>query len=73
MQTLLAELLDSIVSLPREITAVALSDPLSAVLVAVGSLIFLVSFALGGYLTLGALVDLIIPDSTGRAPPRTDR
>ena len=73
MQALLSELLDSLITLPQEIAAVALSGPISFVLVVLGSLLFAVTFAVFGYLALGAVVDLVIPDSTGRAPPQANR
>lgn len=47
-------------------------DPLSAILFVLGQLLFVVSFAFFGYLVLGALVDLVIPDTSGRAPPRRE-
>ncbi|WP_135819938.1 hypothetical protein [Halostella litorea] len=49
---------------------VATSDPLSAALVAVGALFVVAPSAALAYLTAGAVVDLIIPESLGRAPPR---
>lgn len=73
MQTLLAELLDSIVSMPGRIADVAAQGPISAVLVVLGTLIFVAAFGVFGYLTLGALVDLVTPDVGGRAPPRAGR
>ena len=73
MQSLLTDLIDSIVSMPGEFATVANHDPLAAVLVAVGAVFMLVSFGVFGYLTLGALVDLVTPDLSGRAPPRADR
>lgn len=69
MQTLLTELIDSLIALPQEIASVALADPVSLVLVVVGSLLFGVSFALFGYLTLGAVVELLVPDLSGQSPP----
>ena len=73
MQSLLTELIDSLVAFPSEIGAVATNSVVGAVLVATGTLLMLVSFGVLGYLTLGALVDLVIPDSTGRSPPRAGR
>jgi len=47
-------------------------DPLSAILVVLGQLLFVVAFAVFGYLVLGSLVDFVIPESPGRSPPRRD-
>jgi len=47
-------------------------DPLSAILVALGNLFFAATFLFFGYLVLGSLVDLLIPESPGRAPPRRE-
>jgi len=47
-------------------------DPLSAILVALGNLLFAVTFLFFGYLVLGSLVDFVIPESPGRAPPRRE-
>lgn len=55
-----------------EFTDIALGDPLSAVLLAVGTLLIALSVGVLGYLALGAAVDLLIPD-TGRGPPRRAR
>ena len=52
-------------------TQVALRDPLSALLLLVGSALVFVSVGAFGYLTLGALVDLLTPEprSPGPRPP----
>lgn len=47
-------------------------DPLSAILVALGNLLFAATFLFFGYLVLGSLVDLLIPESPGRSPPRRE-
>lgn len=73
MQSLLTELIDSLVTLPQEIAGVALSGPIPFILVVVGSLLFALSFAVFGYLALGAAVDLLVPDFSGRSPPQADR
>ena len=73
MQSLLTDLIDSLIALPQEIANVALSGPISFVLVVVGSLLFAASFAVFGYLALGAFFDLFIPDTTGRSPPQAGR
>jgi len=51
-------------------SAVATGDPVSTVLVAMGAVVFVASFGLGGYLALGALVDLFTPDRVGRTHRR---
>lgn len=47
-------------------------DPLSAILVVVGQLLIAVSILVFGYLTLRAALDLVIPESIGRAPPQDE-
>lgn len=73
MQSLFAELVDSVVAMPSEFATVVGNDPVSAVLVAVGTLLMVVSFGVLGYLTLGAVVEFLTPDLGGRAPPQADR
>lgn len=68
----LTDLVDSAISLPQEIAGVALRDPISAVLVAVGSLMLLVSVGVFGGLTLGAVAEALT-SSTAREPPREVR
>jgi len=55
-------------------TEVAFRDPLSFVAFVTGALLVLVSVGVLGYLTLGALVDLVTSDdgdgTIGRAPPQ---
>ena len=64
-----SELASSALELPQRIADVALGDPLSAVLILVGSAMFALSVGAFGYVTLGALVDLLTP-SIGREPPK---
>ncbi len=73
MQSLLTELIDSVVAMPEEFATVAGNDPLAAAMMAVGTVVMIVSFGAFGYLTLGALVDLVTPDVSGRSPPTADR
>lgn len=73
MQSLLGELINSIVSIPGEFATVAGNDPIGAILMAVGGVLMLVTMGVFGYLSLGAAVDLITPDLSGRAPPQADR
>lgn len=55
-------IVENLVDMAGYITDVATSDPLSGALVALGTLLFAVSFGVFGYLTLGAAVDLIVPE-----------
>jgi len=58
------ELLDSLLRMPMEFGAVATSDPISAVLLAVGGLLTLASAGVFGYLALrGVLAALVPPGS----------
>jgi hypothetical protein len=57
------QLLDSVLRLPGEFAAVALHDPLSALLMAFGTLFVLVSVGYFGLLVLGALAELFNPTS----------
>lgn len=65
-------LLESITQLPVEFLDVALQDPFTAVLFAMGALLTLFASGVFGLLVLGALADLLSP-STGGEPPRPDR
>ncbi|WP_226011878.1 hypothetical protein [Halomicrobium salinisoli] len=73
MQSLLGELIESIVQMPGRFVSIATSDPLSALLILIGGALIGVSVAVMGYLTLGAAVDLITPDVGSRGQPRADR
>ena len=66
------ELFESILRLPGEFAGVAAHDPLSAVLMVIGSLIVLGTVGFVGYLVLGALAELLNPTSGGepRQPGR---
>ena len=47
---------------------VAANGPISALLVLLGALLVVFSSAVMAYLTAGAVVDLLIPESAGRPP-----
>jgi len=66
------ELIQSVLDMPGEFAAVATHDPLSALLVAIGGLLVLVSAGYFGILTLGAAVNLVTggPDAEPREPTR---
>jgi hypothetical protein len=62
-------LVDQPITLVERFTAVAMSDPLSAVLLAIGAAITGLTMAVGGYLAAGALLDLLTPAPPGRTHP----
>ena len=68
----MASILDNLLEMSRIFTEAATSDPITAFLLALGTLLFVVSFGVFGYLTLGGVVDLFTPNSS-RAPPRAGR
>lgn len=61
---------DDFVEMGRLVTEIAVRDPISFVLVLLGSLLIVFSLAAFGYLSLGAAVDLVTPESIGRPPER---
>jgi len=69
MQSLLAELVQSIIDMPGQFIDIALFDPLSALLILVGALLVGAASAVFGYLTLGAAVSLVMRPGSGRSPP----
>jgi hypothetical protein len=64
---ILTELIDSVLRMPGEFAAIATSDPLSAVLIAIGGLLTGVSVLVFGYLAVGGLASLFVSDE---AEPR---
>lgn len=70
MANIVFELLGNVADLTNIITDVALGDPLSALLVLSGTILWIISFGLFGYLTVGAILSGIIPKGTGRTPPQ---
>lgn len=56
------ELFQSILDMPGNFTDIALHDPLAAVMLAVGSIIMLVSIGYFSLLTLGSILDLFTPE-----------
>lgn len=73
MQSLVTEFVDSVLAMPREFGTVVAGGPVEALLVLIGALLVAVSMGVFGYLTLGALVDLVTPDLSARTPPRAGR
>ncbi len=61
---------DDVLEMARLITEIAVRDPLSFVLVTVGTLLIVFSMAALGYLALGAAVEFVTPASIGRPPER---
>ncbi|RXK47329.1 hypothetical protein [Halorientalis pallida] len=66
----LADIVTSIPELVRSISEIALSDPLSAVLITVGGLLIAGTVGLTGYLVLGVIVSAVVPDLSGGQPPQ---
>ena len=70
MQSLATELVQSIIDMPGKFLDIALSDPISAVLILIGAAIVGLSSAVFGYLSLGAAASLVIRPGSGRSPPQ---
>jgi hypothetical protein len=64
----LVDIVTSIPELVRSISEIALSDPLSAVLITVGGLLIAGTVGLTAYLVLGVLVSAVVPDLSGGQP-----
>jgi len=73
LETLVSELLESIVDAGPQFLDIATRDPISAVLIAFGALFVFASVGAFGVLTLGAVLDLVTPSRIGREPPREAR
>lgn len=69
----MASIVESFLEMSRILTEAATSDPITAFLLALGTLLFAVSFGVFGYLTLGGVVDLFTPGSSRRVPPEAGR
>jgi len=65
----LSDLTQSVIDMPGEFADVAAQGPIEAVLVLTGALLVLVPSAVFGYLVLGAVVDLMLPDSSQTSHP----
>ncbi|WP_158055274.1 hypothetical protein [Halorussus halophilus] len=67
----MATIIQNVLDMVGYFTDVALSDPISAVLLALGAFFVAASSAVMGYLTLGAALDAVVPDiSAGGKPPQ---
>jgi hypothetical protein len=62
----IGQLLESIVRLPGEFAAVAMHDPLSALLMAIGAIFVALPVGYVGLLVLGAIAELFSPASGGQ-------
>ena len=62
--------IDNLVSLVQEFAAVATSDPLSAVLLALGAALTAFASLFFGFLVAGGLLDSLTPDAGGRSTRR---
>ncbi|MFC6731541.1 MULTISPECIES: hypothetical protein [unclassified Haladaptatus] len=72
MANIALELLNNVVELTMRFTDVALSDPLSALLLTMGALLTGFSVLVIGYLALGAVGDALVGDLT-QGPPQQGR
>jgi len=68
----MVNVIGNITEMITQFTNIALSDPLSAISLAFGSLFIAVSVGAFGYLALGAAVDLVTPERS-REPPQRAR
>lgn len=73
VQTFLSELFESLVDMGPKFAEVATRDPVAGVLVAFGALFVFASVGAFGYLTLGALVNVLTAPFSGRARRRGAR
>jgi len=67
--SLLSDLIRSIVDMPGEFADVATQGPIEGALVLMGALLVFVPSLVLGYLTLGAAIDLLFPDSSRVSHP----
>jgi len=72
MQGLLSQLVQSVIDMPGKFVDIALTDPISAVLILIGATLVGLSSAVFGYLSLGAFLSLF-SGAGGRRPPQADR
>jgi hypothetical protein len=69
MQSLVTELIQSIIDMPGRFIDIALTDPISAVLILIGAVLVGAASAAFGYLSLGAALSLVTRPGSGRSPP----
>lgn len=70
MQSLVSQLVQSILDMPGKFIDIAMADPISAVLILIGAALVGSASAVFGYLSLGAAVSLIVRPGSGRSPPQ---
>lgn len=67
--SILVDLLESIAQIPAEFAPVATHDPVAATMLVIGGLLIGFTMVVFGLLTLGAVLDLILPGSKGETYP----
>jgi len=67
--SVLSDLIQSIIDMPGEFADVAAQGPIEGTLVLIGALLVVVPSIIFGYLVLGAVVDVVIPDSSSMSYP----
>ena len=69
MQSLVSQFVQSVLDAPGKFVDIAMTDPISAVLILIGAALVGVSSAVFGYLSLGAAASLVVRPGSGRSPP----
>jgi hypothetical protein len=63
------DLIESIIDMPGEFAGVAAQGPIEGLLVLFGALFVTAPLAVFGYLAAGAVIDLLLPDSSEARHP----
>ena len=66
----MASIIQNLSEMVRLFSEVALADPISAVLLALGAIFVAFSSVVFGLLTAGAVLDAVIPDISAGKPPQ---
>lgn len=66
----MVDIIGNIIKMITQFTDIALSDPLSAISLAFGSIFVAISVGAFAYLALGAAVDLVKPERSREPPQR---
>lgn len=61
----MASLISNLVTMIQTFTNIAVHDPLSAIVLATGTVLFVIAFGVFAYLVLGSLFDLVTPEVSG--------
>lgn len=69
----MAGLVETLLELNRLFAGAATTDPVTAVLLVLGTLLTVFAIGVFAYLTVGAVVDLLIPEPSRRVPPEAGR